>query len=184
MQKQSVLIGPYWFILYTEFFAILSLVFYVLENPDKTGTTEILADARAGRDVIGALAQRSLAADRITTALKVGRSTKRFVVAAWLMVISLYSNSSRSGLRKEGVGQYRLKRGRPPLQDPRRELCLCQPVQGCMIACLSGGQRSLIERVGLFGEKCRERPSARLSIRLECSPTACLAKASREIFAT
>ena len=71
IQKQSALIGPYWFILYTEFFAILSLVFFVLENPDKPGSTEILADAKAGRDVIASLAQRSLAADRITTALNV-----------------------------------------------------------------------------------------------------------------
>jgi len=70
IQKQSVLIGPYWFILYTEFFAILSLVFYVLENPDKSGSTEILADAHAGRDVVTTWAQRSMAADRITNALK------------------------------------------------------------------------------------------------------------------
>jgi len=70
LQKQSVLIGPYWFILYTEFFAILSLVFYVLENPDKPGSAEILADAHSGRDVIATLAQRSQAADRITTTLK------------------------------------------------------------------------------------------------------------------
>jgi hypothetical protein len=71
IQKQASLIGPYWFILYTEFFAILSLVFFVLENPDKPGSAEILADAKAGRDVIATLAKRSLAADRITTALNV-----------------------------------------------------------------------------------------------------------------
>jgi len=71
IQKQAVLIGPYWFILYTEFFAVLSLVFYVLENPEKSGSAEILADAHAGRDMIAALAERSLAADRITNALKV-----------------------------------------------------------------------------------------------------------------
>ncbi|KAK4137448.1 hypothetical protein BT67DRAFT_109558 [Trichocladium antarcticum] len=69
MQKQAVLIGPYWFILYTEFFAIVSLVFFVLENPDKPGAAETLADAKAGRDVIASLAQRSLAAARITSAL-------------------------------------------------------------------------------------------------------------------
>lgn len=72
IQKQAVLIGPYWFILYTEFFAILSLIFFVLENPDKPGTAEILADARAGREVIAHLSQRSLAADRIANALKAG----------------------------------------------------------------------------------------------------------------
>ncbi|KAK4214513.1 putative transcriptional regulatory protein [Rhypophila decipiens] len=71
IQKQAVLIGPYWFILYAEFFAILSLVFYVLENPDKAGTAEILADAQAGKEVIAKLAQRSLSADRITSALNV-----------------------------------------------------------------------------------------------------------------
>jgi hypothetical protein len=76
IQKQAVLIGPYWFILYTEFFAILSLIFYVLENPDKPGSSEILADARAGREVIATLADRSLAADRITNALKASLPTK------------------------------------------------------------------------------------------------------------
>lgn len=71
IQKQAALIGPYWFILYTEFFAILSLLFFVLENPDKPGSAEILADARAGREVIATLTKRSLAADRITAALNV-----------------------------------------------------------------------------------------------------------------
>ncbi|KAK1750788.1 putative transcriptional regulatory protein [Echria macrotheca] len=70
IQKQAVLIGPYWFILYTEFFAILSLVFYVLENPNKPGTAEILADAHAGRDMIASLAERSITAERISSALK------------------------------------------------------------------------------------------------------------------
>ncbi|KAK4225515.1 putative transcriptional regulatory protein [Podospora fimiseda] len=69
IQKQAVLIGPYWFILYSEFFAILSLIFYVLENPDKEGSADIFADAKAGREVIATLAQRSMAADRITNAL-------------------------------------------------------------------------------------------------------------------
>lgn len=71
IHKQAVLIGPYWFILYSEFFAILSLIYYVLENPDKEGSAEILADAKAGREVIASLAQRSLVADRITNALRV-----------------------------------------------------------------------------------------------------------------
>lgn len=71
IQKQPVLVGPYWFALYTQFFAIISLIFYVLENPDKPGATEVLADARAGSEVIAGLSHRSLAADRITLALKV-----------------------------------------------------------------------------------------------------------------
>ena len=77
IQKQTHLIGPYWFLLHTEFFAILSLVYYVLENPDKTGSAEILADAKAGRDVIANLAERSLVAHRLTTALNVSTNTFR-----------------------------------------------------------------------------------------------------------
>lgn len=71
IRKQRVLSGPYWFMLYTEFFAVISLVFYVLENPDKPGSAEVLADARAGRQMIADLADKSLSADRVTKALKV-----------------------------------------------------------------------------------------------------------------
>ncbi|CAK7274455.1 Gypsy retrotransposon integrase-like protein 1 [Sporothrix epigloea] len=69
IRKQAVLIGPYWFILYTEFFAILSLVYYALENPDNPGSSEIMADAVSGRAVIASLSKKSLAADRVTDAL-------------------------------------------------------------------------------------------------------------------
>ncbi|KLU87619.1 hypothetical protein MAPG_06616 [Magnaporthiopsis poae ATCC 64411] len=69
IKRQGVLIGPYWVILYTQFFAILSLLFYALENPDKPGTAEILADAHAGRELVASLSNRSLAADRVTEAL-------------------------------------------------------------------------------------------------------------------
>jgi hypothetical protein len=71
IRKQAVLIGPYWFMLYTEFFAVLSLVFYAIENPEKPGSGDVLGDATAGRDMIALLAGRSLAADRVTNALNV-----------------------------------------------------------------------------------------------------------------
>lgn len=57
--------------MYTTFFAILSLVYFVLENPDKPGSTEILADANDGKDALDGLAKRSQAADRCSNALKV-----------------------------------------------------------------------------------------------------------------
>lgn len=57
--------------MYTTFFAILSLVYFVLENPDEAGSREILADANAGKDALKGLAHRSQAADRCSTALKV-----------------------------------------------------------------------------------------------------------------
>ncbi|KAI5917950.1 fungal-specific transcription factor domain-containing protein [Camillea tinctor] len=68
-RKQVSLVGPYWFTLFSEFFAIISLVFFVLENQDKPGTTEIFADAVAGRDMINDIASKSMAADRISNAL-------------------------------------------------------------------------------------------------------------------
>jgi hypothetical protein len=71
IRKQRVLSGPYWFMLYTEFFAVLSLVFYATENPEKPGSGEVLADARAGREMIAALADKSVAAERVSSALTV-----------------------------------------------------------------------------------------------------------------
>ncbi|KAH8815871.1 fungal-specific transcription factor domain-containing protein [Xylogone sp. PMI_703] len=71
MKKRGLLIGAYWFTMYTTFFAILSLVFFVLENPDKDGSKEILADANAGKDALVGLARKSLAADRCSATLQV-----------------------------------------------------------------------------------------------------------------
>lgn len=71
IRKQRVLSGPYWFMLYTEFFAVLSLVFYAIENPERPGSAEVLADARAGRKMIADLADKSEAADRLSASLKV-----------------------------------------------------------------------------------------------------------------
>ncbi len=73
MKKRNMLIGAYWFTMYTTFFAILSLVFYVLENPDTQDTRDILKDAEEGRATLASLAKRSLAADRCTIMLNVSR---------------------------------------------------------------------------------------------------------------
>ncbi|KAI0399577.1 hypothetical protein F4802DRAFT_588770 [Xylaria palmicola] len=70
MRKQVSLVGPYWFTLFSEFFAIISLVFFVLENQDKPGSKEILADAIAGKNMIGKLAAKSMVADRISSSLE------------------------------------------------------------------------------------------------------------------
>ena len=34
MKKRGLLVGAYWFVMYTTFFAIVSLVYFVLENPN------------------------------------------------------------------------------------------------------------------------------------------------------
>lgn len=69
IKNQALVVGPFWSMLYTEFFAILTLVFYVVENPDKQGSAEIFADAKAGREMIIRMAGRSLAAGRISESL-------------------------------------------------------------------------------------------------------------------
>ncbi|KAK2923430.1 hypothetical protein FoTM2_016954 [Fusarium oxysporum f. sp. vasinfectum] len=71
IRRQRVLSGPYWFMLYTEFSAVLSLVFYVTENPRKPGSGAVLADARAGKQMIAALAEKSMSAERMTNVLQV-----------------------------------------------------------------------------------------------------------------
>lgn len=71
MKRRGLLVGSYWFVMYTTYFAILSLVFFILGNPDSPTAKEILKDAMEGRDTLAALAKRSLAADRCTHSLAV-----------------------------------------------------------------------------------------------------------------
>ncbi|KAK7935441.1 Activator of stress protein 1 [Apiospora marii] len=71
MRKQVSLVGPYWFTFFTEFFAIISLIFFILENKEKPGVVDLMADASAGREMISKLAPKSMAADRISNALNI-----------------------------------------------------------------------------------------------------------------
>ena len=71
MKRKGLLIGSHWFIMYTTFFAVLSLVFYSLENPESSTSQEVLRDAYEGRDTLASLAKRSMAADRCTATLAV-----------------------------------------------------------------------------------------------------------------
>ncbi|KAL8971474.1 MAG: hypothetical protein Q9183_001042 [Haloplaca sp. 2 TL-2023] len=69
MKKKGLLTGAYWFTMYTCFFAILSLVFYAIENAQNATSEDILRDAHEGRDTLASLAPRSMAADRSTQTL-------------------------------------------------------------------------------------------------------------------
>jgi hypothetical protein len=71
MKKQGLLIGAYWFSMYTTFFAILSLVFYALENPENEASQDVLRVAKEGKDTLQQLTKRSMAADRCTATLSV-----------------------------------------------------------------------------------------------------------------
>lgn len=72
MKTKGLLIGSYWFYMYTTFFAVIALVFYVLENPHSPTSADILRDAHEGRDTLASLAQRSLAARKCSQTLTVG----------------------------------------------------------------------------------------------------------------
>lgn len=58
--------------MYTTYFAILSLIFYVLENPDSpTAKDGVLKDALEGKNTLAGLAKKSMAADRCSQSLNV-----------------------------------------------------------------------------------------------------------------
>src|SRR5436190_3180962 len=72
MKKKQLLNGSYWFTMYTTYFAILSLLFFILENPDAaTAKDGILRDALEGKNALAGLAKRSMAADRCAQSLDV-----------------------------------------------------------------------------------------------------------------
>ena len=71
IRRQGILSGAFWYMLYTEFFAAVVLVFYVLENPEKAGSAEVLADARCARQNVATLTRKSRAAETVIEALNV-----------------------------------------------------------------------------------------------------------------
>lgn len=75
MVKEGLLIGSYWFTMYTAFFAVLSLLYYAVENPESPTAQEVMRDAKEGRDTLAKLAKTNMAADRCTTTLTVNVST-------------------------------------------------------------------------------------------------------------
>ena len=71
MKRNGFLVGSYWFTMYTTFFAILSLVYYALENSGISHA--MMEDAREGKQTLASLANRSMAADRCSGTLSVSR---------------------------------------------------------------------------------------------------------------
>lgn len=74
MRKRGVYAGAYWFSMYTTFFAIVSILYFVLENPTNPTSFELLRDAVEGKEVLAFFSKRSMAADRCSAALKVSNS--------------------------------------------------------------------------------------------------------------
>ena len=78
MKQKGLLNGAFWFIMYTTFFSILSLVYFAAENPENPTTEALMKDALEGRRVIASIAKRSMAADRCTATLNVSPSIITF----------------------------------------------------------------------------------------------------------
>jgi hypothetical protein len=71
MRKKGILNGAYWFSIYTTFFSVITMLYYVLENSTDVTSLAILKDAEIGRDLLLGLKERSLAAKRCSMALQV-----------------------------------------------------------------------------------------------------------------
>jgi len=71
MKQKGLLNGAHWFIMYTTFFSVMSLIYFAAENPDNVTTEAVLKDAKQGKEVLASLAKRSMAADRCTETLEV-----------------------------------------------------------------------------------------------------------------
>ncbi|KAI5804462.1 fungal-specific transcription factor domain-containing protein [Geopyxis carbonaria] len=69
MRKNGLLNGAYWFTIYTTFFSVITLVYYVLVNPPDTTSLSILGEAKVGKECISSIKDNSLAAKRCTFAL-------------------------------------------------------------------------------------------------------------------
>lgn len=82
--------------MYTSFFAVLSLVFYALENDRISQDT--MKDAIVGRQTLAALAKRSMAADRCTATLTVNLLISP-ICKHLLMIFRYYSIKSNPSLR-------------------------------------------------------------------------------------
>ena len=75
MEEHDVLNGPYWFSIYTMFFATISLVFYTWENAQVCGGLQTLKDAEDGRDILVRLGLGNMAAARCSATLAVSAET-------------------------------------------------------------------------------------------------------------
>jgi len=71
MKKRGLLIGAYWFSMYTTFFAVISILYFVLENPASQTSHQLFRDAQQGKELLDYFAKKSLAADKCSETLQV-----------------------------------------------------------------------------------------------------------------
>ncbi|EWC44030.1 hypothetical protein DRE_01382 [Drechslerella stenobrocha 248] len=70
MKDKGILNGAYWYLIYTTFFSVVSLLYFVLENVTHSDAPAVLRDATVGKDCIFSLKDSSVAGDRCSSALK------------------------------------------------------------------------------------------------------------------
>ncbi|EPS42811.1 hypothetical protein H072_3221 [Dactylellina haptotyla CBS 200.50] len=70
MKDKEILSGAYWFLIYTTFFSVLSLLYFVLENITHPDAPAVLRDATIGKECIFSLKESSMAGERCSIALK------------------------------------------------------------------------------------------------------------------
>ncbi len=79
MDDHGLLSGAYWFTVFTTFLAIMSLVMYIINNPDDPQLEEVRRLAESGRQILVGLSIRSLTADRCAAFLTVIPFIKRLL---------------------------------------------------------------------------------------------------------
>jgi hypothetical protein len=75
MRKNGLLNAAYWFTIYTTFFSIITLMYYVTVNPPDATSHAVLEDARIGIECLNSIGATSPAANRCASVLTV-RKTK------------------------------------------------------------------------------------------------------------
>ncbi|WEW55242.1 Gypsy retrotransposon integrase-like protein 1 [Emydomyces testavorans] len=114
MKKKQLLNGSYWFTMYTTYFAILSLLFFILENPESaTAKDGILKDALEGKNTLAGLAKRSMAADRCTQSLNV-------CINLHCLVRAFEANLRHKAIFKHLPERLRNRRGKAPAPVNRK----------------------------------------------------------------
>lgn len=69
MRKNGLLNGAYWFTIYTTFFSIITLIYYVTVNPPDSTSQAVLEDAKVGIECLSSISGTSPASKRCTTVL-------------------------------------------------------------------------------------------------------------------
>jgi hypothetical protein len=74
--NDGLLNGGHWFVMYSMFFAVYSLLYYTLESSFDDKTPAIFEAAERGRQILDSLRDYSLVAERCSVILKVRRTRR------------------------------------------------------------------------------------------------------------